>query len=214
MKTGECGCGVEQSSPIEVEHEAGFARQLLRILQVIWRQDPPIEGVLQGKQAGTGKVGIVRLDRRPHPIERQATVRVILDGLGLDRPQHGHAPALPSIGVRHLPDQNLVTASAETHDPNQIALRATGGEEGAIEAEHGRSLFLKRVDGGVVAEDVVAYRSLEHGFPHGPARPGHRVAAKIGHFPFPPVIPSAILIAAIMLLGSARSFPAISNAVP
>ncbi|EWH01644.1 hypothetical protein Q427_12865 [Halomonas sp. BC04] len=48
-----------------------------------WQHLAP-EGVLQRQQPGAGMVNVGSLDGRLHPLQWQAAVRVMLDGLGLD----------------------------------------------------------------------------------------------------------------------------------
>jgi hypothetical protein len=77
--------------------------------------------------------------------------------LRLDAAEHRPAAAFPAVGVGHLADDVLVAALAVAHQRAQVALRAGGHEQRRLLAQHRGDALLQRVDGRVVAEDVVAH---------------------------------------------------------
>jgi hypothetical protein len=101
-------------------------------------------------------VRVVGLDRGFDVGQRDRAVGLLRQRLRLDAAQHGGAAAFPAVGVRHLADDVLVAALAVRHQRAQVALRAGGHEERGLLAQHRGDALLQRVDGRVVAEDVVA----------------------------------------------------------
>jgi hypothetical protein len=126
------------------------------------------------------EVGVVRLDRGLDVRQRNRAVRRVVQRLRLHAAEHRGASGLQTIGVRLLADDVLVAASAVRHHADQVRLRPRRQEHGGLEAEQRRDLGFERVDGGIVAEDVVADERLRHRRAHLRRGPRHRVAAKIG----------------------------------
>ena len=124
-------------------------------------------------------MGVVGLHRGLDVGQRERAVGLVRKGLRLHAAEHGGAAGFVAVGVRLLADQVLVAALAVAHDRAQIALRARGHEERGLEAELAGDALLQGVDGGVVAEHVVAERRAQHRVAHGGGGAGDGVAAQI-----------------------------------
>ena len=103
----------------------------------------------------------------------------IFQRLRLNRPQHGHATALPAVGVGLLPEDGLFAARALRHHGNQIGLGTRRDKERRFEAEHVRDIHLQFEHGRVVTEDIIAYGGAGHGVAHSGGGTGDGVAAKV-----------------------------------
>ena len=142
-------------------------------------QHAAAEGVFQAQQPRAREMRVVGLDRRLDVGQRQRAVGLVGDRLRLHAAEHRAAARLVAIGVRALADQVLVAALAMAHQRREVALRARRHEQRRLLAEHRGDALLQRVDGGVVAEHVVAQRRGHHRVAHRRRRPGDGVAAQV-----------------------------------
>ena len=156
-------------------------RDRARRLEVRDRQRLAADRVLEAEQPAPRVVRVVGLDRRLDRRRRQRAVGLVLERLRLDAAERRRAAAFPAVGVRHLADDVLVAAAAVAHDRDQVALRAAGHEERRFLAEQRGDPLLQRVDGRIVAEDVVADLGRGHRRAHRRRRPRHGVAAQVDH---------------------------------
>ena len=170
---------VEEPRAVEMGCQTAAARKRRRVGHVRKRQRFAAERVFEREQARARKVRVVGLDGSSDVGERQRAVGLMLDRLRLHARQHRGAARFPSIVVRHLADDDLVAALAMAHRCDEVALRAAGHEQRRLLAEHRCDALLQRVDGRVVAEDVVTELGAHHRVAHrgGWSRDG--VAAQI-----------------------------------
>jgi hypothetical protein len=174
--------GVEQARAVQVQGQAARARQLRHLGDVGRGQHLTAGGVLQHHQAGVrAKCGSSGLMAAAMSARAQRAVGLCFHGLRLDGAQHRHAATLPAVGVPALAHDGLVAALAVAHEGDQVGLRARGREQRGLEAQQLRRVLLQCVDGGVVAEHVVAQWRGLHGRAHGGCGLGDGVAAEIGH---------------------------------
>ncbi len=137
--------------------------------------------VFDHDEPGTGEMRIVRFDHRLDVVQSKRAVRLLLQRLGLDRSQNGHAACLPAIGVPLLTDNGLVTAAAMRHHGDQVALGAAGRKQASFEAEHRGGGVLQEIYRRIFSHYVVTERRFDHGLLHGRGGLGDGVAAKVAH---------------------------------
>ena len=170
---------VEHARAVQVRGQTARARQRGGLGQIGLGHDMAVPGVFQTQQARTGEMRIIRLDRRRDVGDCHAPSRVLQQGLRLHAAEHGRTAAFIAVGMGQLADDVLVAAPAVRQDAAQIALRARGHEERGLLAGQLGDALLQRVDGRVVAEDIVAQRRCQHRLAHGRRRPGDGVAAQV-----------------------------------
>jgi hypothetical protein len=126
-------------------------------------------------------VGVVGLDVGLDVGQRNSPVGLLQQWLRLDAAEHGGAAAFPAVGVRHLANDVLLAALAMAHQAAQIALRAGGHEQRRLLTQHRGDALLQRVDGRVVAEDVVSDFGGGHCRTHRRSGLGDGIAAEVDH---------------------------------
>jgi len=87
--------------------------------------------------------------------------------------------ALIQVHVGQLVADDLVTSLGVHLDSNLVRHRPGGAEERCLLAKKCGGLALKRVDGFVFTEDIVADISAHHRFEHGRSWARHRVTAYV-----------------------------------
>ena len=159
--------GIEEPRAIQMGSQSTRGGQRTDIAQIVHRQHLAAGGVLHDHEPGARKVRIVGLDRGFDGGQRDRAIGCMVQRLRLDGAQHRHASRLPFVGVPVLPHDRFVAALAMDQQTQQIGLRARGGKERRLEAQHLCSLRLQAVDGRVIAEHIVAHLSSGHGRAHG-----------------------------------------------
>jgi hypothetical protein len=122
---------------------------------------------------------IDRFDRALDRIERQRAIGRVQQRLRLDRAEHRGAAAFVLVGVCVHADEVFVAARAVRDQREQVRLGAARHEQAGLEAEIVGEAPLQRVDGRVLAVDVVADLGAQHRRAHRRRRPGHGVAAQV-----------------------------------
>ncbi len=119
-----------------------------------------------------------RLDRRGHLLGGH---RPIWRGHGakLDAGQRRRCSHLVVAHVGAIDTQHLLTGTGEAADAQLVAHAAGGHEHRRVLAGDGSSLFLERVDGGILAIDVVPHRRLRHRPVHRRGGAGHGVGTEV-----------------------------------
>ena len=96
-------------------------------------------------------------------VSRHRAVGLLRQRLRLNAAQHGRAAAFPAVGVRHLADDVLLATLAMCSSaPHRLLCVPVGMKSAASLPSIGGNALLQRVDGGVVAEHVVAYLGRGH----------------------------------------------------
>ena len=80
-----------------------------------------VVGILEADKARAREMLIVRPDRRLDLAKVQRAGRKVGQGPGVDPAERGHAALLVQKGVRALPDDRLLAASAVGENRNQVA---------------------------------------------------------------------------------------------
>jgi hypothetical protein len=137
------------------------------------------DGVLERDEPRDGEVRVVGLDRRLDLGEVERAVGEVLQRLRLDRAQHRRPARLVAVGMRLLAHDDFLAALAMRHHRGEVRLRAGGKEEPRLHAEALGGDLVQAIDGGIVAEDVVADLGLGHGAAHGLGGLGDGVAAQV-----------------------------------
>jgi hypothetical protein len=121
---------------------------------------------------------VVGVDRGFHLLRREHAAHAVeqLEQHAADR---GAGAGFGDVGVRGAIEDHLVAVARPEQDPDQVALRARGEEDRGLLAEEVGGHRLEQVDGGVLAQHVVAHRRLGHEAPHLGRRPGRGVAAEV-----------------------------------
>ena len=174
--------GVEQPRAVQMQSQPAAAREVVRALQVVERQDLAALRVLQAQQACAREVRVVRLDRGRDPVQVERAVRLELERLGLDAAQHRGAAAFVLVGVRLLADDVLVAALAVRHHAQQVALGPGGHEHRRLLAQHLRRQRLQAVDGRILSVDIVADLGRSHRRAHGRRGTRDGIAAQVDFF--------------------------------
>ena len=159
--------------------ESARVRERGRLAEVVERQHPSADGVLEREQPGAREVHVHGFDRRGDPREIDRAVRLVLQRLRLDAAEHRGATLLITVGVRLLADQVLVAAAAVRHQRREVALRPGREQERPLIPEALGRERLQAVHGRIVAVHVVADLGRGHRAAHRVGRPGHGVAAQI-----------------------------------
>ena len=170
---------VVQPRAVEMQRQAAAVAQRTCIAQVVQRQRPAVPGVLQAQQPGAGEMRVVRLDRALHRVERQRAIGRVHKGLRLDRAQHRGTAAFVFVGVGVHADEVFVAALAVRHQRQQVGLGAAGHEQAGLEAEIVGQTPLQRVDGRILAVDVVADLGARDRLAHRRRGAGDGVAAQV-----------------------------------
>ena len=177
--------GVEEARAVDVEGDAvgvgdvGHGPRVVEAERLAHRMGVR---VLEGDQAGdrlvrVGRVaeGVLELVQ----VEGAVGVLAHLPDRGPD--DDGMAGLLVFDDVGAGPGDRLLAAAQVAQLRDEVAHRAAGDEEGRLLAEQLGRPLLEGVDGGVVAEDVVAELGLVHGLAHGRRGVGDGVAAEVDH---------------------------------
>ncbi|CFN97263.1 Uncharacterised protein [Bordetella pertussis] len=173
---------IEDARAVQMGGQAMLAGPARGLRDIAGGHDPALEGVFQRQQPGTGEMRIAaRLERGRQPVQRQAAVGGMVDGLRLDAAQHRSAASLEFVRMGLLPHQILVAAGAMRHQRGQVALRARREEQPGLLARPRGNLVLQAPYAGVIAHHIVTHRRGRHGLPHGGAGTGHGIAAQIDH---------------------------------
>ena len=140
-------------------------------------------GIFERDHARDRVVDVVLTEGSLDLVEGKRPVRTLADGADGRPHEGGVASGLVDDDVRLSAGDRLHPAAEVRELRDEIALGATGDEDGGFLAEQVGGAFLERVDGGVVAEDVVAELRLRHRASHLRRRPRHGVAPKVdqGH---------------------------------
>ena len=156
-----------------------LAGQVGGLLHIVHGQALATKGVFKGQQSGAGKVRVVGLDGSGNFGQRQAAVRLVVQGLRLQAAKHCATTTLPSVAMRHLADDVLVTPLAVREQCAQVALSAGRHEQGRLKAEQIGNFRLQCVDAGVIGEDVVAQGRTGHGIAHARRRLRDGIATQV-----------------------------------
>ena len=173
---------VEQTRAIEVRGQSTPGRERADALRVRGRQHLAAPGIFQRDEAGNGVMGIVRFDRRFNGGQIHGAIGTLLQRLWLDRAQHRHAAAFPTVGVRRLSDDHFFAARAMRHQAKQIGLRAADTKKRRLKSQHRGGVLLQGIDGRVFTVDIVTHIRDQHRLAHGARGAGDGIAAKIENF--------------------------------
>ncbi len=169
--------GVKDARAVQMGAKAPGVSKLRDLPLVSRRQHAPPDGILERQQPRRRKMDVPGFDGLGDAFERDSAVRLILQRLRLDAAENRGAAALVAVGVSFLTHEVFVAAAAMRHQGGQIALRAGGEEQRALEAEAFGHRGLQAIDGGVVAVHVVAHGRVGHGGTHARRRARDRVTA-------------------------------------
>ena len=122
---------------------------------------------------------VVGLDVRFNVRQGQRAIRLVAQGLRLNGTHDSRATGFPTVGVGIFAHQIFIAAATVGQQGAEVALRAAGHEQRRLEPETLCQRGLQRVHGRVVAEDVIANRSGEHGGLHGGGRARDGIAAQV-----------------------------------
>ncbi len=100
-------------------------------------------------------------------------------GAELDAGQCRRRPHFVVADVGGLDTQQLLAGAGEAADPQLIAHAAGGHEHRRLFAGDGGRFFFERVDGGILAIDVVAHLGFRHRLVHRRGGAGHGVGAEV-----------------------------------
>jgi hypothetical protein len=155
--------------------------QCPHVPEIVHGQHRAAGGVFKADQPGPGKVRVVRLDGGLDGGERNRGIGRVLQGLGLNRAQHGHSTGLPAVRMPLLADDRLVAPLAVGQKPDEVGLGTGACEHRSLEAEQLGSALFQGVYGRILTVDVVSDLGLNHGFAHRRGGAGDGIASKIAH---------------------------------
>ena len=171
--------GVVQASAVQVQAEAFFAGKCPGRREVFHRQNLALHGVFQGQQPGAGEMKIVGLDGGSHLIQVQRSVRLVVEGLRLDRAEHRRPAAFIFVGVCLLADDVFVAPFTVGHEAEQVAHGAGRHEQRGGKTETLGQPRFQPIDRRVFAVHVIAKGRAGHGVAHAGGGLGHGVTAQI-----------------------------------
>jgi len=168
-----------------VERQAGLAADIHGELHAFDRLGLAVLCVLEAEHFGSCEVIVVGLDDRGDVFGVDETVVEHPHRLGLDAAEHRRAAGLVAVCVGGVAGYVFVAAPAVGEESAEVGLRAAGDEQRGLLAEPFGHGGFEPVDGGVVAEHVVANLGFGDGLAHPRRWFGDGVGSEVDH---PPIL--------------------------
>ena len=168
----EGDCGIPETCAIDMELEAVTVRRFAGGVHVFHGQAAAaaaIVGILDGQQACTRVVLVIRADGVHNQVQVQGTIVGGRQRAGMDASERGGAALFGGIDVGLIAEDHFIAATAVAKYGGEISHGAAGHEQGGLLSEQFCCQCLEPVDGWVFAVDVVA-----------DGRGGHRLSHFVG----------------------------------
>jgi len=173
--------GVEDAGAVHVELEALLAAGLAGAAQVLEGKDRSsgeVARLLQDEERGPGEMDVFSAHGAPDRLHGNRSADPG-ERRQLDPPEPGRARHLEVEAVSERLDEDLVARTGGHRDGDGVRHRPRRDEEGAFFSEEFRRSLLEPPHGGIIAEDIIPQRSLDHGRVHVLVGACDRVAAQV-----------------------------------
>ncbi len=177
--------GIEQPGAVDVEGDPPLVGDRGHLLHVVERERPAAGvgvRVLKDHQPGDGLVDVLGVAPGVRDLGQvHGSVRALLEGTDRGAHDDGVPAGLVHDGVGRRAGDGLVAAREVRDQRHEVAHGAARDEQARFLAQQLRGPRLELVDGGIVAEHVIADARGGHRAAHGVGRVGDGVGAQVDH---------------------------------